>query len=91
MQDVPAALALTKHDVVTLPTLAVSSFAFSSTNMTPCEVDAAASSSSSADGAARPPTISSKAVSDKSDGKQSQSRLFVFKNHTGRRGALLML
>ncbi len=49
---------MTGSQVLTLPTLAVSSFAFSRTNMTPCDVDATASSSASTDGALRPPTIS---------------------------------
>ena len=49
--------------VLTLPTLAVSSFAFSRTNMTPCDVDATASSSASTDGALRPPTISTMSTS----------------------------
>ena len=52
-----AALQLTVQCKLTLPTFAVSNFAFSNTKMTPCEVDATASSSACEDGAVRPPTI----------------------------------
>ncbi len=54
---------MTGSPVLTLPTLAVSSFAFSRTNMTPCDVDATASSSASTDGALRPPTIATMSAS----------------------------
>lgn len=54
------AVILSKSLEHTLPTLAVSSFAFSRTKITPCDGDATASSSASIDGAARPPTISNR-------------------------------
>ena len=49
---------VTTKGFLTLPTLAASSLAFSRTKMTPCDVEATASSSASMDGAVRPPTMS---------------------------------